>query len=92
MYKFHDFSCTDCNDKERLACWTDKLQEQKCSTCGGDLVLEVERAKGTSATYIPFKEGWYEHFAKDPIYIKNKQELKDACKKHNMGSVYRDDM
>ena len=91
MYRFYDFTCESCAKEERLACWADKIHDQKCK-CGGDLISESERVKAQAPNYIPFKAGWYEHFTSEPIYIKNKQELKKACKDHNMGSVYRDDM
>ena len=41
---------------------------------------------------INFKEGWYEHIAADPIYCKNKGELRRACKDHGKTSIYLEDM
>lgn len=90
-YKFHDFICSSCNTEKRDACWAEDLHKQKCE-CGGDLISEEERSANKAPNYIPFKEGWYEHFDIKPIYIKSKKELKQACEKYNMGSVYRDDM
>jgi len=91
-YRFHLFDCPKCKTEDKQLCADHELFERKCKECGGDLEPRLKAPTGECATYIPFKSGWYEHIAKDPIYIKDKYALRAACKKHNMGSNYLDDM
>lgn len=83
----YDFYCGKCDSTEEHVCKHEERKNLKCEKCGGGLSPLV-----TAGRYIPFKSGWYEHIAKQPIHISNKQELRAACKEHGMGSAYLDDM
>ena len=83
----YDFHCPSCDVVFEKLCKWEERGEQICDTCGTKAEPLV-----TTPRYIPFHEGWYEHFDTKPIYIKNKRQLKEACEKYNKGSAYLDDM
>ena len=87
LYYPNDMKCISCNTIVERMCKCEDRKNLTCTICGDVLTPQV-----TAGRYIPFKSGWYEHIAKEPIYINNKQDLRDACKEHGMGSAYLDDM
>lgn len=64
------------------------FQYAECPSCGK---LANRLIEGLP-TLVNFRAGVYEHIAIDPIYCKNKRELREACKKHGKTSVYLEDM
>ena len=81
----YDFRCDNCGrSEERLCSW----EESKHQVCECRVVMRKVPSIGN---YVPFKEGWYENIAKDPIYITSKRQLRTECDKHDVGSVYLDD-
>ena len=81
--------CSDCGHEwDELRSLKDYKLTNPCPECG---CIHINRPI-VSAHYIPFKEGWFEHITTEPLYIKNKQELRDACRKHGKTSVYLEDM
>lgn len=83
----YDFECLDCGHKFEAICKYEERESMLCRSCGASTKPLISTGR-----FIPFHAGWYEHFTKEPIYIGNKQELKDACEKYGKGSVYLDDM
>jgi len=83
----YDFECLDCGHKFEAIIKYEDADSQTCRSCDGETKRLVSAGRP-----IFFREGYYEHFTNKPIYIKNKQELKQACEKYNKGSVYLDDM
>ena len=81
----YDFKCDNCGYTGERICSYEESQKQVC-TCKSPL-----RKVPSLGRYIPFKEGWYENIAKDPIYITSKRQLRTECDKHDVGSVYLDD-
>lgn len=59
----------------------------RCEDCGYDFGSSVS----DSPAIILFKEGWYEHISKKPLYISSKRGLKDACQQHGVISKYLED-
>lgn len=51
----------------------------KCSNCGETARQIIGRPAGV----IPFQLGWFEHIAAEPLYIRNKDELRAACEENN---------
>lgn len=35
-----------------------------------------------------FRVGWYEHITSEPLFIRNRKELHEACEKHGQYSRY----
>jgi len=82
----YDFICKKCSLEFDGIAKVDDRHKRRCPKCGGftEIKLNVGR-------YIPFKSGIYEHIAKEPMHIDSKKELKEACRKHNVTSLYLED-
>ncbi len=48
--------------------------------------------RGSAGRYHPFPEGWWEHLDTKPIYIKNKRQLREECRKRGLSSQYLEDL
>jgi len=46
--------------------------------------LTVIKTVKSSPAVIIFREEWYEHIAENPIFIKNKKQLRHECEKRGM--------
>lgn len=81
----YDFKCTSspCNHVFEKIVKFEERENVLCEKCGS-----ATKPLIVPHRYIPFKEGWYEHIAKDPIYIKSMKQLKSECKKHGVSSIY----
>lgn len=78
----YDFKCEVCETVfERIVKFEERL-DVKCECGGGTKVLIVPHR------YIPFKEGWYEHIDKKPIYITSKKQLNRECESRGLTSIY----
>ena len=82
----YDFKCKKCKEINEHICSISEREEQLCETCGEVLIREIGVGR-----YIPFKEGWYEHIAKDPIYISSMRQLKRECADRGLTSIYAED-
>ena len=81
--------CKECDHEwEEIRKIADCENTNPCPACGSGMVDRIIRPPH----YTPFKEGWYEHIASDPIYCRNKKELREACQEHGKTSVYLEDM
>ena len=85
----YDFECTnpDCDQVFEALAKYEEREKIRCKVCGDTTLCLVGNGR-----YIPFHSGWYEHLGPDPIYIKNKQQLRQVCKDNGKGSRYLDDM
>ena len=55
-----------------------------CSKCGYCGELEVDYSKSFPSIQILNVEGWWEHIDTDPIYIRDKNHLKEECEKRGL--------
>lgn len=55
-------------------------KEQECVKCGGE--CEVMIGKGVAGHV--WKSMWFTDICEKPLFIESKQQLKDACKEHNV--------
>lgn len=82
----YDYRCPACGfETEHINKIADR-NGQQCDSCGDLMVVQIGVGR-----YIPFKEGYYEHIDKNPIYISSMRQLKDECAKRNVTSVYAED-
>ncbi len=81
----HDLQCEACGQvEERLLGIEEKNPE--CPACGG----ATKRVLGSPVVH-EFREGWYEHIDRKPIYVSSKKQLKDECRKRNLTSIYAEE-
>lgn len=52
-----------------------------------EVILQSRSGQVAPAVHI-FQEGFYEHIADKPIYIKSKKELRRVCAEHGCTSDY----
>lgn len=77
-----DVQCYGCSYKEERLLDPDEVPI--CELCGEPLRFIF----GGDTNYHPFREGWYEHIALEPVYIKNKKQLVHECRKRGLTSHY----
>lgn len=92
----YDFKCSDCgNIEERIRKISD-MNSQTCS-CGGAMEVQISSSR---MSYHAFPEGFFDNivppespdYKEEGVYIRNKKELRDVCRKHNTGIVYLEDL
>lgn len=79
----YDFKCDECTHIFERLCKYEDRDDMKCPTCGMSASPLISRSQP-----ILFKEGWYEHIDKKPLYITSKKQLKDECTKRGLTSIY----
>ena len=80
----YDYYCHQCEqDFEEFQNIVDR-NRTKCPQCGQLSEIQI----GMKQKPVLFREGWYEHISKDPVYISSKRKLLDECKKHGMCSPF----
>jgi len=80
--------CDGCGNKEEVVCPMEERNEQPCSVCGSTLSQDFSRGGGS---FHPFREGWYEHIAPQPLYISSMKDLERKCDEHGVVSKYVED-
>lgn len=71
--------CSKCNEGT-------KMPADKCSGCGEPYSDSKENAPDY---YVQaFRSGYYEHIALDPIYIKNRKQLRQETEARGLTSHY----
>lgn len=83
----YDFACDSCGVIEERLLKID-YDEQKCLKCDGPMRRWFGR---NQPTYHRFREGWYEHIAEEPIYIRSKKQLKEECRQRGLTSIYAEE-
>ena len=80
----HDYLCKSC-DRTQLDVLTKHSDPEspKCPHCGTPMQRKV-----CAPRPVLFREGFYEHIAPEPIYVKSRRELKRVCAEHNCTSDY----
>lgn len=80
-----DLRCTACDhtfeeliDREASA--------PPCPKCG----QETKRLVSLPSPVL-FREGWYEHIDRHPIYISSKKQLKNETRKRGLTSIYAEE-
>ena len=56
----------------------EKRKNAPCPNCGA----EASQVIGGQAAVHSFKLGWFEHIADEPVYARNKAELRSLCERH----------
>jgi len=74
----YNYKCDACKHGFESYSTISRRKKAKCR-CGktADQVL-VSRP----AAVHSFKLGWFEHIGPDPIYVKNKKQLREECNRH----------
>ena len=72
----YDLECTKCAHEFEDFVKMDERGDVPCPECGSETVVVIH--KNGSAVQL-FPEGWFEHIAKEPMYISDKKQLKQAC-------------
>lgn len=80
----YDFQCAECKQTEEVFCKIAELPKQRCSACGGS----VKQVFKSPQVVAPFKAGYYEHIALEPIYCGSKRQLKSECDRRGCTSIY----
>lgn len=77
-----DVKCEECGlEEERLAKFNAVI---RCSVCNG----YAKRIHKAPHTFVQFKERVFEHFGPQSITVSSKKQLKELCKKYDVGSRY----
>ncbi len=82
----YDYICPKCELQSEHINKIAERQNQPCDNCGANMNIQL-----TVGQYIPFKEGWYEHIDKKPIYCSSKRQLRDECRKRGLTSIYAEE-
>ena len=82
----YDYKCKNGHTFEAFKKVKDRLSA-RCPVCNLRGAIQITRAP---AGHV-FKGGWYEHLDVNPVYINTPQELRDACDKRGLRSLYLED-
>lgn len=79
----YDYKC-ECGKEFEALRTIDECESAPCE-CG----KTASRTFSTrAARYHAFPEGWWDTLDVEPVYIKNKRQLKEECAKRGLSSVY----
>lgn len=85
----YDMRCTGCGlEEERLVRFSER-DKQVCRRCEAPMRVIF---RGSAGRYHPFPEGWWEHLDTKPIYIRNKRQLREECRRRGLSSQYLEDL
>ncbi len=82
----YDYECPGCGLEDEYINSIAERQTQPCENCGENMIQKISLGR-----YIPFKEGWYEHIDRKPMYISSKRQLRDECRKRGLTSIYAEE-
>ncbi len=82
----YDMKCKDCGEKTEVVCKIAERKQQVCMKleCGASLIVILN----SSYAVAPFKSGYFEHIALEPIYCGSKRQLRGECDKRGLTSIY----
>ncbi len=81
----YPFDCPDCKYYEEfIEKMADMPVDPICKKCGS----VMKRNYNTDNKAQVFQGQWFEHIGPKPIYCESKKQLREACKKHGVYSVY----
>lgn len=75
---YYNYECSKGHEFEAI----NSIENRALSKCGKCGSIGKQTISRRPAAVHPFKYGEFEHIASEPLYIRNKQELRDACEKH----------
>lgn len=81
----YDFRCPSCHEIDIDIMQPSNADAPICQVC--QISMEKFHGGKPSAVHI-FKEGFYEHVAEQPIYFRNKKDLKSFCKERGLTMDY----
>lgn len=77
MYNYHCEGCIFDFEYFQL------MEDRHTANCPSCETL-CEQGISTPPAYHAFPEGVFEHIAAEPIYVNDKNQLKDECKRHGV--------
>lgn len=82
----YDYKCRCGEEFDAYRSVSDRLSAT-CPKCHAPAMQAVQRP---SVKRVSGVTGWYEHIARDPIYIKNRKHLREECARHDCYAVVLD--
>jgi putative FmdB family regulatory protein len=79
----YDYRCKEGHDFTAWAKIAER-NEVRCPECGAGSKIQILSAP----VGIVFHSGWYDNLDVEPIHCSTPQELRDACDKRDLTSVY----
>ena len=76
--------CKSCHKGYEEYTTVEKRNESICPSCGSiDTPIQIGKFNRGHV----FKPGFYEHLDTDPVYVSNRQQMKDECKKRGVRAL-----
>lgn len=87
----HDFECSTHGLFQKLQAPEELKDFETCPVCEQPARKTFKNfTKGRGGVRV-FKPRVFEHIAPEPLMINSREELRQACKKHNCKSIYLED-
>lgn len=80
----YDYRCPECGIEFEAFAHIDARHDVRCPQCGKRADMQITGVQ----KHMPFKEGFFPHLDKTPVYASSKRQLKDECKKRDLFMPY----
>lgn len=94
----YDFRCSKCGVVEERIRKISEMDTQRCNECHSPMGVIISHS---TPSVHKFPEGYWDNIipphspdypGEQGVYVKNKRQLRELCRKHQTGSVYLEDL
>ena len=82
----YNYKCKTCDHRFEAFASVEERNNTLCQKCSSPTEIAFWESRGVD--YHSFPEGFFEHISDTPIYVSDKRQLKEECKKHGCFSPY----